>query len=116
MQEGIITKYDELIDIADNFNTSSGIFTVGPKAEDAGSYIFLYGGWKNPGYFGIISVFKNDEVIQLNMEDDKEHILKINGMFTLNLKQGDHVKLSNEFYGSIDIRTTRPFTFTGFKM
>ena len=113
---GAINNYEELIDVAGNFNPSSGIFTVGNNIDDSGTYIFFYGGWKNPGHFGVISISKNEEIIQLNMEDDKENTLKISGMFTLKLQSGDQVKLSNEFEDSIDIRTTRPFTFTGYKI
>ena len=116
MPEGVITGYQRLIDVAGNFDTSSGIFTVGNKDEETGIYTFFYAGWKNPGYLGAITVSKNDEIIQLNMEDDREHTLQINGMFSLNLEKGDKVKLSNQFAGSIDIRKTRPFTFTGYKV
>jgi len=113
--EGDITGYDELIDVGNNFNPSTGVFTV----EDEGTYVFLYSGRKNGdnGQEGRIYVYKNgNTVIQYDSEQDASHYLQMNSITASNLKKGDEIKLWNYFDDSIYVSSSRPFTFTGYKI
>ena len=68
MPRGDIKGYDELIDVGNNFNPSTGVFTVGNKEEDEGTYVFLFWGRKDgtKGKEGSFWVNKNDESVQHN--------------------------------------------------
>ena len=118
MPYGDITGYDELIDVGDNFNPSTGVFTVGDKEEDEGTYIFLFSGYKNgsEGKYGEIDVYKNGNLVQWNQESDVSHDLQTNCIMSFNLKKGDEIKLYNVYDDSIVVSSYHPFTFTGYKV
>ena len=113
-----ITDYDELIDVGDNFNPSTGVFTVGNKEEDEGTYVFLFSGHKNGdhGKEGWIEVYKNGGYVQWNLETDASNSLRMNDIMLFNLKKGDEIKLYNYYYDSIEVWSIYPFTFTGYKV
>ena len=82
LSPGYITNYDELIDVGNNFNPSTGVFTVGNKEEDEGTYVFLFSGRKWSGKDGHIKVYKNGRIF-LNMKihyfkkKHEEHVLHL---------------------------------------
>ena len=118
LPNGDITDYDELIDVGDHFNPSTGVFTVGNKEEDEGTYVFLFSGPKSGsnGKKGRISVFKNGNEVQSNYESDASQFLLMNSIMSINLKKGDEIKLYNWNADSIYVRSDYPFTFTGYKI
>jgi len=115
---GYITDYDELIDVGNNFNPSTGVFTVGNKEEDQGTYVFLFSGYKigGNGKKGRILVYKNGIQVQYNYETDASHSLQMNDIMSFNLKKGDEIKLYNDYDDSIYVSSVDPFTFTGYKI
>jgi len=119
---GDITGYDELIDVGNNFNPSTGVFTVGNKEEDEGTYVFLFSGFKSPpktlpnGKEGFIKVYKNGIEVQYNWESDASRDLQMNHIMSFNLNKGDEIKLYNVYDHSIVVRNYEPFTFTGYKV
>ena len=118
MPAGDIKDYDELIDVGDNFNPSTGVFTVGNKEEDEGTYVFLFSGFKgsNYGKEGWIEVYKNGNRVQYNYESDASHSTQMNDIMSINLKRGDEIKLNNYYDDSIYVDSIRPFIFTGYKI
>merc|ERR1719270_740502 len=66
LPSGDIKYYDELIDVGNNFNPSTGVFTVGEEEE--GTYVFLYSGRVEDDLEGggEIDVLKNDWMAQDN--------------------------------------------------
>ena len=118
MPYGDIKGYDELIDVGNNFNPSTGVFTVGNKEEDEGTYVFHFSGKKSGfnGKEGYIKVFKNDIYVQYNSETDASHSLQINHIMSFNLKKEDQIKLYNYNADSIYVDSNVPFTFTGYKI
>jgi len=116
--EGDITGYDELIDVGNNFNPSTGVFTVGNKEEDEGTYVFLFSGRKDAsGKEGYIKVYKNGIQVQYNYESDASHVLQMNDIMSFNLEKGDRIKLHNSWSDSIYVQSDyHPFTFTGYKI
>ena len=117
MPPGDIKDYDELIDVGNNFNPSTGVFTVGSK-EDEGTYVFLFSGYKISDYGkeGRIRVYRNGNDVQLNRELDASHALHMNDIMSFNLKKGDEIKLHNDVADSIYVVDYYPFTFTGYKV
>jgi len=115
---GDITGYDELIDVGNNFNPSTGVFTVGNKEEDEGTYVFLFSGRKDAsGKEGYIKVYKNGIQVQYNYESDASHVLQMNDIMSFNLEKGDRIKLHNSWSDSIYVQSDyHPFTFTGYKI
>ena len=118
MPVGDIKDYDELIDVGNNFNPSTGVFTVGNKEEDEGTYVFLFSGHKigTQGDWARIWVYKNGDLVQDNTESDTS-ILQMNHIMSFNLKKGDQIKLYN-VYDSIMVDSYNhfAFTFTGYKV
>jgi len=115
---GDITDYNELIDVDDNFNPSTGVFTVGNKEEDEGTYVFHLSGYKEGEYGknGDIKVYINGfDNYQYTYESDTSHSLQMNDIMSFNLKKGDEIKLHNDVDNSIWVSFYRPFTFTGYK-
>jgi len=119
LPRGDIKGYDELIDIGNNFNPSTGVFIVGNKEEDEGTYVFFFSGHKD-GYHGkegYIDVYKNGNWVQRNYETDASHSLRMNDIMSFILKKGDEIKLVNNKDDSIYVDSDyRPFTFTGYKV
>ena len=115
---GDITGYDELIDVGNNFNPSTGVFTVGNKEEDEGTYVFQFSGYKSGehGKKGRILVYKNGNFVQDIDETDTSHWLRMNDIMSFNLEKGDEIKLWNYVDDSIYIDSHYPFTFTGYKV
>ena len=119
MASGYIKDYDDLSDVANNFNPVTEVFTVGNKDEQEGTYIFSYSGYKIVnGNVLHIYVHKNEELhaLQINSESDWMNSLQINGFVTVYLKKGDIIMLKNYNDKSIWIENIRPFTFTGHKI
>ena len=118
MPVGDITGYEELIDVGNNFNPSTGVFTVGNKEEDEGTYVFFFSGRKSGTYgkIGHIMVYKNGNAVQYNWESDASHDLQMNDIMSFNLKKGDEIKLNNYYADSIYVSGLYPFTFTGYKL
>ena len=138
MPHGDITDYDELIDVGDNFNPSTGVFTVGKKQEDEGTYVFLLSGRKNGAgknrdgkrrrIVGDIRVKKAltencgnkcgklFDTVQNIFEKDTSNTIQLSSMVSVNLKQGDQIKLYNSKDDSIYIGPGTPFTLTGYKV
>ena len=118
MPGGYITGFVELIDVAGNFNPSTGVFTIGNKVEEQGTYLFLFGGLNLGGpSLGKISVLKNGVIVQYIQDNERDNSYQLNGMATLNLVTGDQVKLSNSLYSDlIDVSYNYPFLFTGYKI
>jgi len=118
LPSGDIKGYDELIDVGNNFNPSTGVFTVGSKPEDEGTYVFLFSGYKDEtnGKEGDISVYKNGNYVQVYQETDASHRLQMNDIMSFNLKKEDQIKLYNYIDDSIHVQSTIPFAFTGYKM
>ena len=118
MAAGDITDYDELIDVANNFNPSTGVFTVGNQEEDKGTYVFLFSGHKSRYYGkkGSIQFHKNGVCVQATSETDDSHDLHIDNIMSINLDKGDQIKLYNYYDASIYVNYEYPFTFTGFKV
>ena len=118
MPRGDIKGYDELIDVGNNFNPSTGVFTVGNKEEEEGTYVFLFSGRKDSFYgkAGDIDVYKNGNWVQSNYESDVSHDLEMNSMVSFNLKRGDEIWLNNGRYYSIEVGSTKPLTFIGYKL
>ena len=115
---GDIKGYNELIDVGNNFNPSTGVFKVGNKEEDVGTYVFFYSGRKSgyEGQYGDIFVKKNGQTVQSNYEDLANYHLQMNGILSFNLKKGDEIKLHNRHDNSIFVPWSKPFTFTGYKI
>ena len=115
---GDITDYDELIDVGNNFNPSTGVFTVGNKEEHEGTYVFLFSGRKSDakGKEGLIKFYKNGDYVQSNVESDASNSLQMNSIVPFNLKKGDEIKLKNDYDDSIYVTSNEPFTFTGYKI
>ena len=118
MPEGDIKGYNELIDVGNNFNPSTGVFTVGNKEEDEGTYVFHFSGLKSGTYGkdGYIKVYKNGIFVQQNYEEDTSHDLQMNHIMSFNLKKGDEIKLYNRYDYAIFVTSQNPFTFTGYKI
>ena len=118
MPAGDIKDYDELIDVGNNFNPSTGVFTVGDKEEDDGTYVFLFSVRKSGSYGkeGRIRVYKNGNLVQENYETDTSHFLQMNDIMSFNLEKGDEIKLYNWNDDSIHVSSVNPFTFTGYKV
>jgi len=122
LPKGDIKGYNELIDVGNNFNPSTGVFTVGNKEEDEGTYVFLFSGYKSRsnglynGKEGFIKVYKNGNRVQDNYETDTSHSLQMNSIVSVNLKKGDEIKLYNYYDDSVVVRSGHPFTFTGYKV
>ena len=120
MPRGDIKNYDELIDVVNNFNPSTGVFTVGNK-EDEGDYFFLFSGSKDGDYGkeGWIKVYKNG-IVQHNWDNFKAPHFGIHQMNSIisfeALKKGDEIKLNNFYDDSIYVNSVIPFLFTGYKM
>ena len=122
MPVGDITHYDEQIDVGDNFNPSTGTFTVGNKKEDEGTYVFFYhghnAGWKNAK----ITLFFNSTINNYKStnhhftnEEDTSNSLAINAIVSMNLRKGDVIWLHNH-HDNIYASSPVPFTFTGYKI
>ena len=120
-----ITDFTELVDVGNNFDPKTGIFTI--KEEDQeGNYIFHINAYKEgdgwlhidegTGEIGVIFVYKNQEHVHSIYEQDARNSLKMNSVFTLHLKKGDEVRLKNEYSRSVFITVVDPFTFTGYKI
>jgi len=118
LPQGHITGYNELIDVGNNFNPSTGYFTVGDKEEDEGTYVFLFSGRKDGDYGkdGWIDVYKNGNFVQRNQESDASHDLQMNDIMSFNLKVRDQINLENRYDDSIYVASYLPFTFTGYKV
>ena len=104
--------------MGDNFNPSTGVFTVGNKEEYEGTYVFLFSGVKSEGYRkeALIKVYKNGNEVQYNFESDASHHLQVNSIVSFNLKKEDQIKLYNYNADSIYVDSNVPFTFTGYKI
>jgi len=78
---GDVKGYNEFVDIGDNFNPETGIFTVGDNEEE-GIYMFLYDGKKGEIYQkeGQLKVLHNNATVQYNDETDSTHRSEINGI------------------------------------
>jgi len=116
---GDIKDYDELIDVGDNFNPSTGVFTVGSNEEDEGTYVFQYSCYKNgdSGMEGHIYVMNNIEGIVQGFYEEDRSSLQMNGISSFNLKSGSQINLYNVQFGeSIFVANGYPFIFTGFKI
>ena len=118
MPIGDITDYnDELIDVNNNFDPKTGVFTLTKDSEN-GVYKFEVSGIKSVdrGQKGEIHLFKNNDLFQKIYEGDDSNSLMMNGDFTLHLQKGDEVKLRNHKEDSIWVGIYFPFTFTGYKI
>ena len=73
--------------------------------------------WGTYGKRGLITVYKNQDVVQRIYESDGGNFLMMNSVFTLHLQKGDEVKLDNRYDESIYVDSDYyPFTFTGYKI
>ena len=117
MPYGDITGFTEFIDIGNNFDPHTGRFTI-KDIQQSGLYTFHISAWKMDihGKEGEIKVYKNEEDVQHIYENDAEHSLMMNSVFTLRLFEGDEVKLVNGNDESIYVTSLIPFTFTGYKI
>ena len=114
---GDITGFTEFIDIGNNFDPHTGRLTI-KDIQQSGLYTFHISAWKMymHGKEGEIKVYKNEEDVQHIYENDAEHSLMMNSVFTLRLFKGDEVKLGNVYDESIYVSSLIPFTFTGYKI
>ena len=114
MPVGYITGYSELIDVGNNFDPQSGIFTLNMEEEE-GIFVFQYQGYKSRTMKGWIQVYKNGEAVQQTLEKDDDNSM-LTGIVTLDLHVGDQVVLVNYNNDSIVVTRSDPFTFTGYKI
>ena len=117
---GVINWYDELIDVADNFNPSTGVFTVGDKDDDSGSYVFLFSARRTePGsrsYLDQIYIQKNGLDVY-HSTDNSDNETEINGMVTVNLEKGDEIQLKiGQKYTTFFVANDTPLSFMGYKI
>ena len=104
-----IKGYDELVDLADNFDPTSGIFIVGNSNDDSGVYILLYNGTKTANSkVEPINVYDNDDLVIMFYEED--------AMVKLTLGKGDKVYLKCWQANTIPIGEHKAFFFTGWKI
>ena len=118
---GVINWYDELIDVADNFNPSTGVFTVGDKDDDSGSYVFLSSARiTEPGgrylLLDQISIQKNGWDVY-HSTDNSDNETDINGMVTINLGNEDEIQLKiREKWTTFFVANDTPLSFMGYKI
>ena len=121
-------NYTEQIDVRDQFNPSTGVFDVGYKEEDQGTYVFFFSAykWKNvmtdihDSHFQYIEIHKNGKAIQKTWEqapNSENNGSNTIGMVTVNLKIGDKINLWNDAEEQIYVRNNDyPLTFMGYKI
>ena len=112
LSSGYITNYIELIDVANNFNPNTGVFTVGYGQD--GTYVFYYSGPKGNKKTATLNVYKNKNSIQNNHVSFTTHRLQFNGMVTVKLRKGDYIRLHNAQNNALGAAGIYPFTFTGY--
>ena len=118
MPQGCITNFHEVIDVNNNFDPVTGVFTL-KEDDEEGVYIFEVGAHKmgEYGMKGTIYVYKNDLVYHIIHQGDADNDSTMNSIFTLDLKKGDEVKLNNyEGDYSIYVSDSFPLIFTGYKV
>jgi len=115
---GDIIGFTELADFGGIFNPATGRLTI--NDEHQGTYVLKVSAHKNGnnghGQKGYIEVYKNGEVVQYINENDEDHDLMMNAVFTLYLHTGDEVKLYNYWSGSVWLHKYYPLTFIGYKI
>lgn len=119
-------NYTEQIDVRDQFNPSTGVFDVGYKEEDQGTYAFFFSAYKylnndiHDSHSQSIEIHKNGENIQTTWEqapNSKNYGSNTIGMVTVNLKIGDKINLWNDADEQIYVRNNYyPLTFMGYKI
>jgi len=135
LPRGYIKKFTESIDVNNNFDPTTGVFTVSNDG-DAGVYVFQVSGRKEgthprcgpmdpgcdpndpfvPGPMVAINVEKNNDFMLQIQETKTDRRTMINSLFTLSLKKGDKVRLWNVKHQSVQHGRGSPFTFTGHKI
>jgi len=112
-----ITSYSELVDANNNFDPSTGVFTI-TDDNDSGYYSFQFSGFKTNAdrKEGLVEVFINNEYLQSIYEEETDYGLMMSSVFTLHLQKGDEVKLYNYYSDSIWVSNWYPFTFTGYQI
>ena len=117
LPRGDITNFTELIDVNNNFDPVTGIFSVKEDGEE-GVYTFdvtcrKYGNNETKAW---IEIFKNQDVQNIFAEEDVEHYGIMSFVFTLHLQKGDEVTLNNKLADSVYVGGFHPFAFNGNKI
>ena len=117
LPRGDITNFAELIDVGNNFDPMTGVFTIKEDKEE-GVYKFQISAFKNgrDKSEGWINAFKNLDFVLSIYDWDNNNSLMMNSVFTLHLQKGDYVKLQNIFGNTIEVNRGTPLTFTGYKI
>ena len=122
MPQGWITDFYEDIDVNNNFDPVTGVFTLKEDYEE-GVYIFEVGAYKSGkhGKEGLIRVYKNynstaNYLVHEIHEGDADNYSTMNSVLTLDLEKGDEVKLRNYDNHTIYVNTYHPLIFTGYKI
>ena len=112
-----ISDYTELVDVGNNFDPKTGVFTINDEDQE-GSYVFHINGYRDNknGKHGSVMVYKNSISIQNISEEDGKNWLMMNSVVTTHLKKGDEVKVQNRYGDTIQVGGSYPFTFTGYKI
>ena len=119
MPSGDITGFNELVDVGDIFNPTTGRLSINDEQQE-GKYVLHINAYKsrNNRNRGKIWVYKNQSLVQLIVEEDVENDSMMNTVLTLHLQKGDEVKLKNDLCcdKSIYVEYKYPLTFTGYKI
>ena len=115
LPRGYIYNYEELIDVAHNFNETTGAFSV-KKEDDAGIYIFFIRGFRNGGQISMVDQ-EYDVIAKFPDYDDKG--LEFKEVVTVNLSNGSSISLFCDNSDSIKVgqlQDNYSFDFWGWKI
>ena len=108
LPSGTVLFDNVILDLRNNFDISSGIFTV----PITGKYLFLVDGSSKPSSTHI-DLLVNGEVVKYIIDYDNDFYHQSNGMLPIQLESGNEVSLGLITSSQILADKLHPFSFIG---